>query len=107
MGGFGVDVIIIMNNGEEKIFPLFISEIHSKTQNDVQIVSKIRRGSGMMKSLIEYLTSNSDLRVSHLTVKFDSDILLDIDVGDYFYKVTFDLGSYKPIVETLCVRKVK
>lgn len=107
MGGFGVDVIITMNNGEEKIFPLFISEIHFKIQNDVQIVSKIRRGSGMMKSLIEYLTSNSDLRVSHLTVKFDSDILLDIDVGDYFYKVTFDLGSYKPIVETLCVRKVK
>lgn len=107
MGGFGVDVIITMNNGEEKTFSLFISEIHFKTQNDVQIVSKIRRGSGMMKSLIGYLTSNPDLRMSHLTVKFDTDILVDVDVGDHLYKVTFDLGSYKPIVETLCVRRAR
>ena len=97
-----MDVTIKLSDGTEQVYHIFISSISVDKKQHTKIICRNRRGSGLMKPLLSYLTNNPDVKPVHILITSENDMLLNYDITDYCYKLNFILSDKnKPFTETL------
>ena len=71
-----MDVTIKLSDGTEQVYHIFISSISVDKKQHTKIICRNRRGSGLMKPLLSYLTNNPDVKPVHILITSENDVLL-------------------------------